>query len=101
MAATHIVAWNLKTDIPEADIPAVKTGIKENLEALVGKVPGLLSARVIDKPASGSSRDLMLITTHESAEAIAVYAKDPVHNATADRFVRPYTCDRVSMNFED
>ena len=99
--ATHIVAWNFKAEINEADKPALKADMKKNLESLVGRVPGLLSAKFVDEPLGGSNREMGLVTTHSSAADIAVYAKDPQHNAVADKYVRPYTADRASLNFED
>ena len=37
----HIILWQLKEDIEDKE--SVKKGIKENLESLVGTVPGLLT----------------------------------------------------------
>ena len=97
---THIVAWNLRPEIAEGDRALIRENAKKGLEGLAGKVPGLLSAVFIDRPLAGSNRDMALITTHTDADALASYAKDPQHNAVADRFVRPFTCERVSMNFQ-
>ena len=41
----HIILWQLKEDIEDKE--SVKKGIKENLESLVGKVPGLLKVNVV------------------------------------------------------
>jgi len=98
--ATHIVAWNFNVEVKEEDKPSLLAAMKENLESLVGKVPGLISVKFIDQPLSGSNRDMALVTTHEKPEDIAAYAKDPQHNAVADKYVRPYTTDRVSVNFD-
>ena len=38
----HIILWQLKDELSDAEKAAVKAGIKEGLEGLVGKVPGLL-----------------------------------------------------------
>ena len=40
----HIILWQLKDELSDAEKAAVKAGIKEGLEGLVGKVPGLLEA---------------------------------------------------------
>jgi len=98
--ATHIVAWNFKPEVAEAEKASLKAEMKKNLEALVGKVPGLVSAKFIESPLAGSNREMALITTHEKPEDIAVYAKDPQHNAVADKYVRPYTAERASVNFD-
>jgi len=97
--AMHIVAWNFKDEVPEEKKAELKRAMKENLEGLAGKVPGLRKAMFIDEPASGSNREMALITQHDRLDDIEVYAKDPQHNAVADKYVRPYTKDRVSLNF--
>lgn len=97
--ATHIVAWNFKPEVQEEEKAGLKRNMKLHLEGLAGKVPGLLSADFIENPLPGSNREMALVTTHESEADIAVYAKDPQHNAVADQFVRPYTADRVSVNW--
>ena len=38
----HIVMWKFRPEIEEARKPEIKAAMKENLTALVGKVPGLL-----------------------------------------------------------
>jgi hypothetical protein len=42
----HIILWTLNPELSEAEKSAVKAGIKEGLEGLVGKVPGLLDVKV-------------------------------------------------------
>lgn len=96
----HMVMWSFKEEIPEEKKAELKAQIKENLEGLVGVVPGLISARVITEPLSSSSRDLCLITELESAKALADYAVNPNHVKVADTYVRPNVCDRVAMDFE-
>lgn len=97
--ATHVVAWNFKPEVKEEDKTALKKDMKQHLEGLVGIVPGLVSATFIEAPLAGSNREMALVTTHNNAEDIAVYAKDPNHNAVADKYVRPYTADRASVNW--
>lgn len=40
----HIVMWKFKPEIEESKKAGLKKEMKEKLTALVGKVPGLLSA---------------------------------------------------------
>ena len=42
----HIILWTLNPELSEAEKSAVKAGIKEGLEGLVGQVPGLLDVKV-------------------------------------------------------
>ena len=37
----HIILWQLKDELSEEEKQTVKAGIKEGLEGLAGKVPGL------------------------------------------------------------
>ena len=78
----------------------VKKGIKENLESLVGKVPGLVKLEIITEGLPSSNADVMLYSEFESAEALKGYAVHPDHVAAADGFVRPYTASRVCMDYE-
>ena len=94
----HIILWNLKEDIE--DTVKVKKGIKEHLESLVGKVPGLVKLEIITEGLPSSNADVMLYSEFESAEALKGYAVHPDHVAAADGFVRPYTASRVCMDYE-
>ncbi|MBQ2320753.1 MAG: Dabb family protein [Lachnospiraceae bacterium] len=94
----HIILWNLKEDIE--DTVKVKKGIKENLESLVGKIPGLVKLEIITEGLPSSNADVMLYSEFESAEALKGYAVHPDHVAAADGFVRPYTASRVCMDYE-
>ena len=55
----HIILWTLNPELSEAEKQAVKAGIKEGLEGLVGKVPGLLDVKVhIDGRLASSNADV-------------------------------------------
>ena len=90
----HIVTWKLKDDI---DKSIVAQNIKRELEGLLGKVENLLSAEVnIDK----SGDTLMLDSTLTSFDALKEYQTHPEHVKVADTFVRPYTAQRISVDYE-
>ena len=42
----HIILWTLNPELSDEEKTSVKRGIKEGLEGLVGKVPGLLDCKV-------------------------------------------------------
>lgn len=96
----HIILWQLKDELSQEEKKAVKAGIKEGLEALVGKVPGLKEVKVQIDCLESSNADVMLDSTLESAEALKGYAVHPEHVAVANGKVRPYTKNRVCMDFE-
>lgn len=87
--------------MPEAEKLAVKNSIKEGLEGLKGKIPGLVDIKVITEVRIASSTaDLMLDSTFESADALQGYLKNPTHVEVAQTKVRPYTAFRSSFDFE-
>ncbi len=97
----HIILWTLNPELSETQKAEVKAGIKEGLEGLAGKVPGLLEIKVnIDGRLDSSNCDVMLDSTLESPEALKAYATHPDHVAVADGKVRPYTVQRTCLDFE-
>ena len=96
----HIILWTLDPAIPEARKMAVKRDIKDGLESLVGKIPGLRNAVVhISGRLETSNCDVMLDSTFDNAEALASYAKHPLHVGVADSKVRPFTIQRTCLDF--
>lgn len=96
----HIILWKLKETDAEAKA-AILANMKEHLEGLVGKVPGLLEVHVQIQPLASSNADVMLDTTLENEEMLKGYQKHPAHVAVADTYVRPYTEVRMCMDFEE
>ena len=95
----HIVMWKFKPEIPEGKRPELKAATKENLNALVGKVPGLLEMNFVDEPLSSSTHDIALVSIMEKAGDIAVYGSHPAHVAVADTYVRPYVTERACLDY--
>ncbi|MDO4266299.1 MAG: Dabb family protein [Eubacteriales bacterium] len=96
---THVVMWNFKPEVKEEEKAAILAKMKEATETLVGEVPGLISARFVEKPLAGSTHAFGLISTHETEEDVVAYGIHPAHVKAADTYVRPYTCDRSCLNF--
>ena len=96
----HVILWQLKDELSEEDKIAVKAGIKEGLEGLLGKVPGLTEIKVYTEGLASSNADVMLDSTLVDEEALKGYAVHPEHVAVADGKVRPYTKTRVCLDFE-
>ena len=97
----HIILWKLKSEITGEKKQEVLKGIKKNLEALSGVVPGLTEIKVNCENILGSSNaDLMLDSAFESEAALKGYAIHPAHVAAADNFVRPYTEVRLCLDYE-
>lgn len=96
----HIILWQLKDEYSEEQKAEIKTGIKTDLEALQGKIPGLLDIKVQITHLSSSNADLMLDSTFEDEAALKGYAIHPEHVKVADEKVRPYTKTRSCLDFE-
>ena len=97
----HIILWTLNPELSEQQKAEVKAGIKEGLEGLKGKVPGLLDVVVnIDGRLDTSNCDVMLDSTLESADALKDYAQHPAHVEVANTKVRPFTVQRTCLDFE-
>lgn len=69
----HVVIWKLRE---------LNDGIKlkAEIEAVAGKIPGLLSIEAgIDINKSDAAGDLILISSHTDIEALNLYQDHPVH----------------------
>ena len=96
----HIILWVLKDEFSDREKENIKAEIKESLEGLQGKIPGLLEIKVHTKGLSSSNADLMLDSSFADEEALKAYAIHPEHVAVADTKVRPFTKQRSCLDFE-
>jgi len=96
----HIVLWRLKESAHGNDKANNARLIKEKLESLRGRIPGLLAIEVgIDVLATPSSSDIALYSEFASREALAVYQAHPLHQAIIP-FVAEATLERRSADYE-
>ena len=95
----HIILWTLKDELSAEEKVAVKAAIKEGLEGLAGKIPGLVDIHVQTDCLPSSNADLMLDSTFTDEAALQGYAVHPAHVAVADDKVRPYTKLRSCLDF--
>ncbi|MCR5101420.1 MAG: Dabb family protein [Butyrivibrio sp.] len=96
----HVILWTLKDELSSEEKEAVKKGIKEGLEGLKGKVPGIVDIKVNINGLDTSNADVMLDSSFESVEALKGYAVHPEHVAVAEGKVKPYTKIRSCLDFE-
>ena len=96
----HIIIWNLKDGFCDEEKLAIKLNAKKNLEALVGKINGLIDLKIEIDFLPTSNGEMMLDSTFESFEALKAYAIHPDHQAAANEFVRPFTASRSCVDFE-
>lgn len=93
---THIVMWRFHDpgDIDEAD---------SRLRAMMGRVAGVNSIRVgRNRNQTPHAYELVLISEHDSFEALATYAADPVHQEIvawmSDRVASRAVVDTDTLN---
>lgn len=96
----HIILWTLKEELSVEEKERIKAGIKEGLEGLKGKIPGLLEIKVQTEKLASSTVDLMLDSSFISEEALKGYSVHPEHVSVANGRVRPYTASRACLDFE-
>ena len=96
----HIIIWTLKDTFSIEEKKNIKRAAKENLEALVGKIDGLIDLKLEIDFLPTSNGEMMLDSTFESFDALKAYAIHSAHQAVANEFVRPYTSARSCVDFE-
>lgn len=96
----HVILWQLEDELSAEEKAEVKKGIKEGLESLAGKIPGLLDIQVQIEGLASSNVDVMLDSSFEDEASLKAYAVHPEHVAVADGKVRPFTKTRACMDYE-
>lgn len=93
----HIVFWNLK----EENKAATALKIKSDLEALRGKIPGLLHIEVgINAPdAPQDNWDVVLNSDFENMDALNAYQVHPLHKEVA-AFIGTVRTARACVDYE-
>lgn len=96
----HVILWTLKSEYMQEEKTAIKAGIKEGLEGLAGKIPGLLEIHVYTEGLPSSNADLMLDSSFADEASLKGYSVHPEHVKVADGKVRPYTAVRSCLDFK-
>lgn len=95
----HIVFWKLKESAEGRDKAANARLIKERLEALKGRIPGLLKIEVgFDFLRGDTSSDVALYSELVSREALDAYQTHPEHQAVIP-LIRALTSERRSVDY--
>ena len=96
----HVILWQLKEELSADEKEIIKKEIKEGLEGLKGQIPGLLDIQVNIEGLASSNADLMLDSSFEDEASLKGYAVHPSHVEVADTKVRPFTRNRVCLDYE-
>ncbi len=96
----HIIIWRLKPEAHGKTAAQNAVLIKEKLEALQGKIPGLLKIEVgIDFVHSDTSGDLALYAEFEDRAALELYRDHPEHKAIFP-FIAGARTERMMADYE-
>jgi hypothetical protein len=96
----HIVFWTLKEEALGATKSENASRMKETLEGLADKIPGLLHIEVgFDFFQSKDSFDVALYCEFESREDLAAYQSHPEH-LNAVEFIREVRIERKVVDYE-
>lgn len=95
----HIVLWNFVDTLSVEEKKEAGAKMKALLEPIKDKVPGTVEISVITNEQSSSNRDVALISTFETLEALQNYQISPEH-VEAGKYVRSVTCDRACIDYE-
>lgn len=95
----HIVMWKLKDEAHGNNKAENAKLIKEKLEALSGKIDGLLAVEVGIDFLGGNNFDVVLYSEVTSREALDFYQNHPLHQAILP-FIREAVSDRKAVDFE-
>ena len=96
----HIVAWRLKDSAGGHSKAENARQMKARLEALRGRIPGLLGLEVgLDFSATENSSDVVLVTSSATKADLAAYQVHPAHKAVG-LFVREVVAERRLVDCE-
>lgn len=95
----HIVLWNFVEGLSDEEKAEAGAKMKALLEPIKELVPGAVDIQVVCNQMASSSRDVALISTFETAEALATYQNHPAH-VEAGKYVRSVTCNRACMDYD-
>lgn len=96
----HIVCWKLNKRTEPLQLNQDALAIKEALENLKGRIPGLLHIEVgFDYSNKESAGDIVLYSEFADRESLARYQNHPSHVAVG-KVVRPRTHDRRMIDYE-
>ena len=96
----HIVLWSFAEGLSEAERAAAGERMKALLEPIKELVPGALEIRVVINDFVSSNRDIALISSFETEDALAAYQNHPAH-VEAGKYVRSVTCNRSCMDYQE
>lgn len=75
----HIVAWNYKDGFTESENKENAQKVKEQLEALINVIDGVIELKVNINTLSSGNKDIVLNSLFQDEEALNAYQIHPEH----------------------
>lgn len=94
----HIVLWDFLDTMSAEEKAEAAEKMKGLLEPIKELVPGAVDIQVLQNELASSNREVALISTFETEEALATYQTHPAH-VEAGKYVRSVTCNRACMDY--
>ena len=95
----HIVAWRFYDTLSACERQTAAAKLKQDIEALQEQIEGVVSLAVTIDALPTSNRDILLDSTFVSAEALAAYQVNPLHQAVG-QYLSTVAGDRACIDFE-
>ena len=96
----HTIMWKIINDVENRDKKEVTSKMKELLEGLNGKIPGLIKMEVgINTLGAENVFDVILIGDFENKDAYAAYSQHEEH-AKIVPFFKALTLERRIVDYE-
>lgn len=95
----HIVLWNFNEELTSTGKKEAAARMKKELEAVKEQVTGVLSLTVVTEGLPSGNKDIALISTFETEEALKAYQVHPAHKA-AGAYVSTVTTGRTCFDYE-
>ncbi len=96
----HVLLWQLSDALSDEDRRGIQTAVKKGLEALPGKVPGLVDVKVSIDPLDTSNAEIYMDATLTDISALAVYQEHPDHLKVKDILTADVVKTRLCMDYE-
>ncbi len=97
----HVILWKLDSSYTEEEKKKIMSNAKAELEALKGKIDGIVTITLSVDALSSSNADMMLDSTFTDKAAYETYRTHPAHVAVADKYIRPYSEVRLCYDEEE
>lgn len=96
----HVVMWKLKDEALGMDKAALQTELMRRLEALVGRVPSIVTFEVgLNVVPGDTASEVCLVSTFADLAGLRDYIEHPVHQALVT-FIKQVVCDRRAADYE-